>query len=93
MFVYYREKFRVNHFWELKGYGGNQRLFCSEVILTLNSLLFSHVGEREGNKKITTGIQYTMVFTASYPVTSGFCRKDILLFPFYCQKVVQERCM
>ena len=72
---------------------GTKGFFCSEVILTLNSLLFSHVGEREGNKKITSGIQYTMVFTASHPVTSGFCRKDILLFPFYCQKVVQERCM
>ena len=72
---------------------GTKGFFCSEVILTLNSWLFSHVGEREGNKKITAGIQYTMVFTASHPVTSGFSGKDILLFPFYCQKVVQERCM
>lgn len=64
-----------------------------EVYFKVQFVVISDIGEREGNQKITTSIQYTMVVTAYHPVTPGFSRKDVLLFPFHCQEVLQKRCM
>ena len=59
----------------------------------LTTFVIFHAGKREGSQAVTACVQYTMVVTAFGTISLGSCRKDLLLFPVYCKKVLQEGCM